>query len=388
MLTKSFKDLLLNERNPNHLFIAGYTSVSGVQVMAMHKTLDGGTTWDTFSVLDSAVVGSTLTAALAVAIDPANDRTIYLGGTVNSAGALYKSLDGGTSWAKLAAGIFADPIQDLAVDPAAAATIYAGTNGGLFRSENGGATWTKLADTPVTCIYIDPVATSSITVAGTDGVYASANRGLDWTDLNATLPVRNVLSLGVSPTTKTLFVGTNGGGVFRYRQSSRFVLSLSATTGGTTDPAPGNHSYAMNSSVAVTALPDPNFAFTGWTGSATGTVNPLTVLMDSDKSLAAGFIRSIYPPLDATGVKKINRGVISAEYINVLSWRDNPANVDIRTYRIYLAEEGTRRFLAELDSSVLEFRQRGVEKDKTYTYALLAVDKTGREGQEAAITVR
>lgn len=388
MLTKSFKDLLLNERNPNHLFIAGYTSVSGVQVMAMHKTLDAGTTWDTYLVSDSAVAGSTPAAALAVAIDPANDRTVYLGGTVNSAGALYKSLDGGTSWTKLAAGIFADPIQDLAVDPAVAATIYAGTNGGLFRSENGGATWTKLADTPVTCIYIDPVATSSITVAGTDGVYASANRGLDWTDLNATLPVRNVLSLGVSPTTKTLFVGTNGGGVFRYRQSSRFVLSLSATTGGTTDPAPGNHSYDMNSSVSVTALPDPNFEFTGWTGSATGTVNPLTVLMDSDKSLAAGFIRNIYPPLDATGVKKINRGVISAEYINVLSWRANPANVDIRTYRIYLAEGGTRRFLAELDSSILEFRQRGVEKDKTYTYALLAVDKTGREGQEATITVR
>jgi len=387
-MTQSFKDLLLNERNPNHLFIAGYTNASGVQVMAMHKTLDGGTTWDTFSISDSAAGDSVLTAALAVAIDPANDRTIYLGGTINSAGALYKSLDGGTSWTKLGAGIFADPILDLAVDPSTPAAVYAGTDGGLFRSENGGATWTKLADTPAACIYVDPVTTSSVTIAGKEGVSASANSGQDWTDLNATLPARNVLSLGVNPTTKTLFVGTNGGGVFRYRQSSRFVLSLSATTGGTTSPAPGNHDYSMNSQVSVTALPDSHFAFTGWTGSATGTVNPLTVLMDSDKSLTAGFLRTIYPPLNAAGVKKLNRGAISAEYINVLSWQPNSDNVDIRAYRIYSAEEGTRRLLAEVEASTAEFRQRRVEKDKTYTYGLVAVDKAGREGQEATIVVR
>ena len=387
-MTQSFKDLLLNERNPNHLFIAGYTNASGVQVMAMHKTLDGGTTWDTFSISDSAAGDSVLTAALAVAIDPANDRTIYLGGTINSAGALYKSLDGGTSWTKLGAGIFADPILDLAVDPSTPAAVYAGTDGGLFRSENGGATWTKLADTPAACIYVDPVTTSSVTIAGKEGVSASANSGQDWTDLNATLPARNVLSLGVNPTTKTLFVGTNGGGVFRYRQSSRFVLSLSATTGGTTSPAPGNHDYSKNSQVLVTALPDSHFAFTGWTGSATGTVNPLTVLMDSDKSLTAGFLRTIYPPLNAAGVKKLNRGAISAEYINVLSWQPNSDNVDIRAYRIYSAEEGTRRLLAEVEASTAEFRQRRVEKDKTYTYGLVAVDKAGREGQEATIVVR
>ena len=387
-MTQSFKDLLLNERNPNHLFIAGYANVSGVQVMAMHKTLDGGTAWDTFSISDSAAGDSVLTTALAVAIDPANDRTVYLGGTINAAGALYKSLDGGTSWTKRAAGVFADAILDLAVDPSTPATVYAGTDGGLFRSENGGGTWTKLADTPAACLYLDPAATSYIYIAGKEGVYISANRGLDWTDLNATLPARNVLTLGVNPTTKTLFVGTNGGGVFRYRQSSRFVLSLSATTGGTTSPAPGNHSYGANSRVAVTALPDSHFAFTGWTGSATGTVNPLTVLMDSDKSLTAGFIRIVYPPLKAAGVKMLNRGAISAEYINILSWQPNPDNIDIRACRIYLAEEGTRRLLSELDASTIEYRQRRVEKDKTYTYGLVAVDKAGREGQEATIVVR
>jgi len=387
-MTQSFKDLLLNERNPNHLFIAGYANVSGIQVMAMHKTLDGGTTWDTFSVPDSAAGDSVLTAALAVAIDPANDRTIYLGGTINSAGALYKSLDGGTSWTKLGAGVFADPILDLAVDPSTPATVYAGTDGGLFRSENGGATWTKLADTPAACIYIDPVATSSLTIAGKEGVYVSSNRGQDWTDLNPTLPVRNVLTLGVNPATKTLFAGTNGGGVFRYRQSNRYVLSLSATSGGTTDPAPGNHDYSTGSSVSIRAVPDLHFAFTGWTGSATGTVNPLTVLMDSDKSLTAGFVRIIYPPLNAAGVKKLNRGAISAEYINVLSWQSNPDNADIRAYRIYLTEEGTRRLLAEVEASTNEYRQRRVEKDKTYTYGLLAVDKAGLEGEEATIVVR
>lgn len=387
-MTQSFKDLLLNERNLNHLFIAGYTNLNGVQVMALHKTSDGGTTWETCSLPDTGGSASALSAALAVAIDPANDKTIYLGGTVNAAGVLYKSLDGGTRWIKLAAGIFADPIQDLAVDPAASTRVYAGTNGGLFRSENGGATWTKLTDFPVTCISIDPAATSSLTIAGEDGVSTSSNGGQDWTDLNATLPVRNVLTLGVNPTTKTLFVGTNGGGVFRYRQSSRFVLSLSATTGGTTDPAPGNHDYAMGTSVSVRAVPDPYCEFTGWTGSATGTANPLILTMDSDKSLTAGFLRTIFPPLNASGVKKLNRGVISAEYINVLTWQPNPDNADIRAVRVYLTGPGPRSLLAELVPSTTEYQQRHVEKDTVYTYALVDVDKTGREGREATVSIR
>ena len=387
-MTQSFKDLLINDRNPNHLFIAGYTNLSGAQIMALHKSLDGGTTWDTYSLPESASGGSVPSAALAVAFDPANDRTIYLGGSIDTDGALYKSLDGGTSWTRLAAAVFADPVLDLAVDPALATRIYAGSEGGLFRSENGGASWTRLAETPAACIYIDPAAPSSLTIAGSRGVYASANRGQDWTDLNATLPVRNVLTLGVNPTTKTLFAGTNGGGVFRYRQSSRFVLSLSATSGGTTDPPPGNHDYATGSTVAVTALPDSHFEFTGWTGSATGTANPLVLVMDSDKSLTASFLRTIYPPLNASGVKLLNRGVISAEYINALTWQSNPDNADIRAVRVYLASPGPRALLAELEPSTTEYRQRRVAKDTVYVYELVFVDKAGREGREAVVTIR
>jgi hypothetical protein len=388
LITKSCRDLLLNPRNTDHLFVGGYADLSGTQLLAMHKSLDGGTTWETYTILDSAAADSVQTIGYAVAVDPGNDRTIYLGGGISGTGALYKSLDGGTTWTKLAAGTFADPILDLAVDPALPTTIYAGTAGGLFRSETAGASWIRLAEFAAGCIYIDPARTSSLTVAGADGVYASADRGSNWTDLNATLPVRNVLTLGVAPTSGTLYVGTNGGGVFRYRQTASYLLSLSATTGGTTDPVPGNHAYDRNSSVVVTALPDGHFAFTGWTGSLSGTANPLTVRMDSDKSLTASFERIIYPPLAAAGVKEVNRGVISAEYINFLTWQDNPDNADVRAYRVYLEEGTGPTLLAELDASILEFKQRGVGKDTTYVYEILAVDKTGREGQAAIVTVR
>jgi photosystem II stability/assembly factor-like uncharacterized protein len=384
-LTQSFKDLLLNDRNPNHVFIAGYAILSGIQVMAMHVSLDGGDTWDTYSLLETASGGSVPSTALAVAFDPANDRTVYLGGSIDAAGALFKSLDGGTSWTKIAAGAFADPVLDLAVDPSLPNRLFAGTEGGLFLSENGGAAWTRLTASPAGCIYLDPAATSSITIAGSKGVYASADRGGTWTDLNATLPVRNVLTLGVNPATKTIFAGTNGGGVFRYRQSSRFVLSLSATTGGTTDPAPGNHEYAQGTPVTVTALPEAHHEFTGWTGSATGTTNPLLLVMDSEKSLTAAFQRVIYPVLDPAGVKALNRGVLSAEYINTLTWRPNPDNADVRAVRVYLASPGPRALLAELPPSTTEFRQRRVAKDTVYVYMLIAVDAAGRE---ATVTIR
>lgn len=387
-MTNSFKDLLINDRNPGHVFIAGYSSQTGLAVMAMHKSLDGGDNWETFTLPGTASGGAEATSALAVAVDPANDRTVYLGGSIDSAGALFKSLDGGTTWTKLAAGVFVDPILDLAVDPSSPARVYAGTEGGFFRSENGGAAWTKTADPPAACIHLDPAAPSSLTVAGSRGVYSSENRGQDWTDLNATLPVKNVLTLGVNPASKTLFAGTNGGGVFRFRQTSRFVLSLSATTGGTTDPAPGNHDYAAGTSVTVAALPDPHFEFTGWTGSVTGADNPLVLVMDSEKSLTASFLRTIYPPLEAAGVKVLNRGVISSEYINILTWKPNPDNAGVRVIRVYRDAPGPRALLAELDPAIVEFRQRGVAKDAVYAYTLAAVDAAGREGRPATVTIR
>lgn len=61
------------------------------------------------------------------------------------------------------------------------------------------------------------------------------------------------------------------------------VLSISASPGGTTDPAPGRTDYLEPTSVTITAIPDPGEMFTGWRIAKAGvttrpTQNPITVI--------------------------------------------------------------------------------------------------------------
>jgi PKD repeat protein len=70
-----------------------------------------------------------------------------------------------------------------------------------------------------------------------------------------------------------------------------YTLTLITTTGGTTDPAPGVHTYTEGTNVQVTAIPDVNYNFAYWelNGVYYGTNNPTTVLMDKNHTLKAFF---------------------------------------------------------------------------------------------------
>jgi len=79
-------------------------------------------------------------------------------------------------------------------------------------------------------------------------------------------------------------------------------LSISASSGGTTDPAPGTHTYILNSQASVTAIPNSDsggyYYFTHWLlNGATVYSNPITVTMDSNHTLEAHFRWSTCPTL-------------------------------------------------------------------------------------------
>jgi len=80
-------------------------------------------------------------------------------------------------------------------------------------------------------------------------------------------------------------------------------LSISSTSGGTTDPEPGTYSYMVGTEVSITAIHDTGCRCTGWTGdvpSGHENDNPITITMDSDKTITANFIRQ-YTLIIATG---------------------------------------------------------------------------------------
>ncbi|MCX6877449.1 MAG: leucine-rich repeat protein [Verrucomicrobia bacterium] len=51
----------------------------------------------------------------------------------------------------------------------------------------------------------------------------------------------------------------------------------------------GAGSYLIHAIATLTATPAPGYVFGGWTGDASGTANPLAVLMDSNKTITANF---------------------------------------------------------------------------------------------------
>jgi endo-1,4-beta-xylanase len=83
--------------------------------------------------------------------------------------------------------------------------------------------------------------------------------------------------------------------------SVSYTLTIGVSGSGTTSPSAGNHSYQAGSAVTISATPLQGFVFSGWSGTITGSANPLTITMDSNKSLTASF----NPQSTAGGLKSL-----------------------------------------------------------------------------------
>jgi endo-1,4-beta-xylanase len=68
-----------------------------------------------------------------------------------------------------------------------------------------------------------------------------------------------------------------------------YTLTVSVSGSGTTSPSAGDHSYPAGSAVTISATAIQGFVFSGWSGTVTGSANPLTITMDGNKSLTGNF---------------------------------------------------------------------------------------------------
>lgn len=225
-----------------------------------HST-DGGSHWS--SVTDSQ---PTLSVG-AIAIDPKNPNTIYVGtGEANSNGDAYwgvgvlKSTDGGATWTNYGLNDFGGlGIGKIVVDPANSQIVLLSavfdsfpgppsgpantlTEMGIWRSINGGSSWTHVLtgtspSTPGTDVVFDP-AKPSIVFAGlggnrsASGVYKSTNTGQTWTRISSGIPtgtgIRRV-SLGISSNGTHVYAAlTNASGDLL--KSSIYVSTTTGTS--------------------------------------------------------------------------------------------------------------------------------------------------------------
>jgi photosystem II stability/assembly factor-like uncharacterized protein len=179
------------------------------------KTTDGGVTW---TAADAGLPVTASRGLAALAVDARRPGTVYASFAVSVG--LYRSVDGGTSWAF--SGLAGIPVLSLAVDPASPA-VYAGTGDGVYRSLDGGTTWTRrgLNGTVVSLLALS----HGSLYAGGDGLFRSTDGGAHWRTVRRGLPGSQIAALAVHPLSSAiLYVSLPGiplgstaqkGGLFR-----------------------------------------------------------------------------------------------------------------------------------------------------------------------------
>ena len=141
---------------------------------------------------------------------PSQARVIFAGTDKG----LYRSDDVGSSWKPIDSPLSDYTVWALAIDPEDPNRMYAGTGtpspAAIFKSSDGGNTWAKTSmkaaatcpnvGTPrVTGIAIDPVDRDSVWVGlEVDGVRHSSDGGDTWATINGAIPNMDVHNVAVS----------------------------------------------------------------------------------------------------------------------------------------------------------------------------------------------
>jgi len=147
-------------------------------------------------------------------LDPVQPATAYV-----LAGGLYRSTAAEPALTRLG---LVGPVIDLAIDPSAPTTLYAAVARPkvLWKSTDGGATWAAASNGlprqagPV-ALAIDPLSPSTLYLAAADGVFVTDDAARTWRPLDTGFAGQTVSALAVSTThPHTVWAATLGAGVF------------------------------------------------------------------------------------------------------------------------------------------------------------------------------
>jgi hypothetical protein len=134
-------------------------------------------------------------------------------------------------------------------------TLYASTTGGVFKSIDGGGSWAAanngLSETSIRNVVIDPNTSATLYAATSGGgVFRSADAAATWTTLNVGLTNDDVRAIAISPSGACLHAGSFGGGVFDFAT----VLDPCAALGPPVMAAVLPNSRSVQVGIAATAF--------------------------------------------------------------------------------------------------------------------------------------
>ncbi|MGB7296546.1 MAG: hypothetical protein WBC70_13240 [Candidatus Aminicenantales bacterium] len=160
--------IVIHPQNPEIVYVAALGRLWGPnKERGLFRTTDGGRTWANTKFIDED------TGFVDAAIDPENPSTLYAaayqrrrtaygfnGGGPGSG--LYKTTDGGASWVRLTNGLPGGTTGRIGLDvyrrnPSIVYAIIEHKEGGVFRSEDKGATWTRMSVTNPRPMYYSKI---------------------------------------------------------------------------------------------------------------------------------------------------------------------------------------------------------------------------------------
>ncbi len=202
------------------------------------KTINSGITWDpVFDNQSSYSIGT-------VTIDPNTPEIVWVGTGENVSGrhvgwgdGVYRSLNGGKTWEHMGLK-HSEHIGRILVDPSNSAVVLVAAEGplwskggerGVYRTEDGGKTWAHVLaideNTGVTDLEFDPLDPTIVYAAAyqrrrqtwsllgggpQSGIYKSTDKGVSWRKLTTGLPKGDMgkIGLAVTPANPALVYAT------------------------------------------------------------------------------------------------------------------------------------------------------------------------------------
>jgi photosystem II stability/assembly factor-like uncharacterized protein len=114
---------------------------------------------------------------------------------------LYRTDDGGGSWADLADGLPEEPATALAIQPGPPEILYAVVGGRIWARPDGGA-WERrdggIPPAPIDTVVVDPRQPRALWAAGGDRLFRSLDAGATWSAIGRPLAERNTSVRGIA----------------------------------------------------------------------------------------------------------------------------------------------------------------------------------------------
>ena len=176
---------------------------------------------------------------VALALDPISPNILYAG----TSGGVFRSLDGADHWTKANNGLVPDDakmasmalgVNRLLIDPADPDVVYAGTTRGVFKTLDKGEAWSRLAaelgDLYVSSLVLEPGNGQHVYMGTSRGIFQSRDGGQTWKATNEGLANLNIRAIAMDPQdSRVLYAGTNGSGLFRSQDGGESWTHLPLT---------------------------------------------------------------------------------------------------------------------------------------------------------------